>query len=126
MYSDSEIQKLVDTIDKYDCRKYVYFMTVNKELHKKLQFFAPDIPRCMGENKDTETNIVDRAIKCGCKKVQFYKPYYSKELIDKAHAHGIICNMFWSDDPKEAKEFFDIGIDTVLTNDFQIISDSMK
>ena len=25
-------------------------------------------------------------------------------MIDKAHKNGIICNVFWSDDEKEAKE----------------------
>jgi len=126
IYSDSEINKLIETIDKYDCRKYVYFMTVSKKLHKKLQEIAPDIPRCMGENKDTSTNIVDRAIECGCRKVQFFKPYFTKELIDKAHAHGIVCNIFWSDDPAEAKNFLEMGMDTILTNQYQIIADSLK
>jgi hypothetical protein len=39
-------------------------------------------------------------------------------MIDAAHEHGIVCNMFWSDDPVEAKEFLDMGIDTILTNEF--------
>ena len=29
-----------------------------------------------------------------------------------------ICNLFWSDDAEEAKAFFDMGIDVILTNHF--------
>ena len=41
-----------------------------------------------------------------------------REIIEQAHANGIVCNMFWSDDAEEAKEFLDMGIDTILTNEF--------
>lgn len=30
----------------------------------------------------------------------------------------MICNLFWSDDAEEAKAFFDMGIDVILTNHF--------
>ena len=54
--------------------------------------------------------------------MQLFKPYFNQEMIDKAHAHGIICNVFWSDDPAEAQEFLDMGIDVILTNDYNRIS----
>ena len=47
-------------------------------------------------------------------------------MIDKAHSNGIICNMFWSDDEKETQEFLDMGIDTILTNDYLKISQIVK
>ena len=47
-------------------------------------------------------------------------------MIDKAHANGIICNIFWSDDADEAKKFLDMGIDTILTNDYNLISQILK
>ncbi len=122
IYTDSQIKKMLDLIDKYDCRKYVYFMTTDTNLQKRLDKLAPDIPRCMGEDFKDDTNIVDRAIELGCKKVQLFKPRFDKAMIDKAHAHGIICNVFWSDDIDEAKQFLEMGIDTILTNDYQRIS----
>jgi glycerophosphoryl diester phosphodiesterase len=63
-------------------------------------------------------SIVDRAIALGAYKVQLFKPYFNQESIDKAHAHGILCNVFWADDPDEACRYFEMGIDTVLTNDY--------
>lgn len=47
-------------------------------------------------------------------------------MIDKTHANGIKCNIFWSDDPEETKEFLEMGIDTILTNDYNIVSQAVK
>ena len=125
---DEEIfQRIVELIDKYDCRKYVYFMTTTRilEMAKK---YAPDIPRCAGGGPTPETrwDIVDRAIATDCRMVQFFKPCYSKELVDKAHAHGIICNVFWSDDVNETRELLEMGMDTILTNDYHLIAEEVK
>ena len=46
----------------------------------------------------------------------------AKEMIDKAHENGIICNVFWSDDEAETRTFLDMGIDVILTNDYHRIS----
>ena len=71
---------------------------------------------------ETAWGIVDRAVEYRCCKVQLYKPYFNQEMIDKAHSYGILCNVFWSDDPAEAAQFFDMGIDTILTNDYLAIA----
>ena len=47
-------------------------------------------------------------------------------MIDKAHQHGIMCNVFWSDDPEEPKQFLDMGIDTILSNDYFTIANTVK
>ena len=47
-------------------------------------------------------------------------------MIDKAHANGIICNVFWADDPNEAKELLEMGMDTILTNDYNLVSQVIK
>jgi hypothetical protein len=41
-------------------------------------------------------------------------------MIDKAHENGIICNVFWSDDPAETEKFLDMGIDVILSNDYNL------
>jgi glycerophosphoryl diester phosphodiesterase len=115
------LDKVVSLIRKYDCEKYVYFMSGQDKLLKRLQCEYPDIPRCCGAG-DGMWEIVERAIRYGCKKVQLYKGYFNKEMIDKAHENGIICNVFWSDDEKETEAFLDMGIDVILTNDYNKIS----
>ena len=48
------------------------------------------------------------------------RTYYTltQELIDKAHANGIKCNLFYTDNPDDARKYLKMGIDTILTNDF--------
>ncbi len=115
------LDKIVYLIKKYDCEKYVYFMSGSDELLSRLQRDYPEIKRCCGGG-DGMWEIVDRAIKYGCKKLQLVKDHFNAEMIEKAHANGIICNVFWSDDPKETKEYLDMGIDVILTNDYNRIA----
>lgn len=124
-YERKHLEKIIALIRKYDCEKHVYFMCGNDNVLAMLQEMAPDIARCCGGGDDP-WGIVERAIRYGCKKVQLFKPYFNQEMIDKAHANGIRCNVFWSDDPVEAKQFLDMGIDTILTNDYNIIAQAVK
>jgi glycerophosphoryl diester phosphodiesterase len=102
-------------------------MTTNDEIIKRVMEYAPDIKVCVGwdGNKDP-MSIVDRAIALRAYKVQLFKPYFNQESIDKAHDHGILCNVFWADDPDEAHQYFEMGIDTVLTNDYLTVYNATK
>ena len=80
--------------------------------------YAPEIPICLGHDKRRPWELVERAIAVKADKVQLFKPYISQEMVDKAHAHGILCNVFYADDEEEARQYLDMGIDTVLTNDY--------
>lgn len=116
------LDHVVRLIRQYDCVKHVYFMTGEDPLLERLQKEYPDIARCCGAGKGP-WQIVDRAIRFGCRKVQLFKPYFDQAMIDKAHANGIVCNVFWSDDPEETARFLDMGIDVILTNDYHRISE---
>lgn len=124
-YPEDMLEKIIGLIRKYDCAKHVYFMSGNDTLLAQLRAAAPDIVCCCGGGS-APWEIVDRAIALGCKKVQLFKPYFNQEMIDKAHAHGIRCNVFWSDDPEETRQFLDMGIDTILTNDYLHIANTVK
>jgi len=122
LYDQEMMTKIVALIRKYDCDKHVYFVLEQDEDIKMFKTYAPDIPVCVGHDFNRPWAIVDRAIALGAEKVQFFKPYFNQEMIDKAHAHGIKCNVFWSDDPEETEQFLAMGIDTILTNDYNLIS----
>ena len=100
-------------------------MCGNDSFLKLAKEIAPDICRCCGGGK-APWEIVDRAIRFDCKKVQLVKSYFNQEMIDKAHKNGIVCNVFWSDDTEETQRFLEMGIDTILTNDYNIISHIVK
>jgi len=126
-FPDPMMERIVGLVRKYDSQKYVYFMTTNDKIIRQLMAYAPDIHVCVGwdGNKDP-MSMVDRAIALGADKVQLFKPYFNAETVKKAHEHGIFCNVFWSDDPEETKEFLAMGIDTILTNDYHLISQIVK
>ena len=125
--TDEFLMKIIALIYQYDCQNHVYFMSGDDAVLEKLRELAPDICRCCGAGFTDESAwaIVERAIKYDCKKVQLFKPYFNQEMIDKAHANGIICNVFWADDPEEAKTFVEMGIDTILTNDYNIVAQAV-
>ena len=125
-YPIEAMEKIVALVRKYDCQHHVYFM-LEPDLHiKQFKEYAPQVPICVGHDFNRNQEIVNRAIDLGAQKVQFFKPYFNKEMIDKAHANGIICNVFWSDDVNEAKEFLKMGMDTVLTNDHNLVSKAIE
>ncbi len=125
-YPEETMKKIVNLVRKFDCENYVYFMLETDEQIKQFKEYAPDIAICVGHLNDRPWDIVDRAIRFGCEKVQLFKPYFNQEMIDKAHQHGIICNVFWSDDVEETKKFIEMGIDNILTNDYNLISQVVK
>ena len=107
-------RKVVELLEKYDCMEHVYIMSNSKVMKVALDI-APQIPRCMGA-AEGKWDIVERAIEFKCSKVQLFMDGISQELIDKAHANGILCNYFYSDDPEQAVKFVRMGVDTILTN----------
>ena len=125
-YDEAAMKKIVALVRKYDCEKHVYFMIAHDGVVRQFMQYAPDIAVCVGNLKTRPWEIVDRAIALGAKRVQLFKPYFNQEMVDKAHAHGILCNVFYADDPDEARRYLDMGIDTILTNDYQLVSREIK
>jgi len=121
-WDEHNLQKVLGLIDAYDARGHVYFMTSNGALQDQLARLAPDIPRCMGHDRRDPDRIVEGALEHKCQMVQLFKPHFNQATIDRAHAAGLRCNVFRADDPAEAKRFLEMGVDTILTDDYLPIS----
>lgn len=118
-YSQTNFQKILDTLDAYNNRQYVY-ITGEADVLSTAREMAPDLARCCLEGHMNYT-IVDHAVEYGCQKLQFCKGLTTMAMINKAKKHGLICNLFWTDDADEAKAYLDLGIDCLLTNNYQPI-----
>lgn len=125
---DAVILEMVRLIKQYDCEKHVYFMSGHVPLLRQLQRLAPHITRCAGAGKEPE-DLVKKALATGCKKIQLYIPHfkffgedYVAETCRRAHENGIICNLFYTDDPALVADYLDKGVDTILTNDYQRVA----
>ncbi|MBQ8508896.1 MAG: hypothetical protein IJ493_03215 [Clostridia bacterium] len=127
------LEKIVSLIRKYDCAKYCYFMSGNPAILEQLRQIAPDIVRCAGATGDPFEDLVDKALATGSKKIQLFQPHfkrnppdYVRKTVEKAHAHGLICNVFYADDPAEAEQYLRDGCDVILTNDYQRVAAAVK
>ena len=124
-YDENTLRKIISLIRQYDCEKYVYFMSGNRTLLSQLKSIAPDLAISVGAG-DAPYKIVDDAIALGAEKVQLMHGRFNREMIDKAHQNGIICNVFYADDEETCRRYLDMGIDTILTNNFLKISEIVK
>ena len=97
----------------------------NDAVLSQLKTLAPDICRCCGGG-DAPLEMVERGLKYGCKKIQLVNWAFNKEMIDKAHENGMRCTIFWADETEQAKKYLDMGVDVILTNDYQRISQIIK
>jgi glycerophosphoryl diester phosphodiesterase len=125
-YENLMIDEIIRLVKKYDVEKHVYFMTTNDTVIKTVMDCAPNLRICVGwDGNQDPMSMVDRAVKLGAYKIQLFKPYFNQETIIKAHENGILCNVFFSDDPQEAVEMLKQGIDCILTNDYLAVKNAV-
>ena len=130
-YDETALKKILRLLDTYDCRKHVYFMCNNDALLRQVRALAPDLSLCCGEREAViegrePSRIVERAVALGCQKVQLRNGYFTRETVEQAHAKGLICNVCAVNTPAEAKLFREMGIDTFLTDEYQVVAHALK
>lgn len=115
---DEHMEELVALVRKYGCEGQVYFAANSDRAARLLHEMEPEMRYCLIWNGREDANeLVERAIACGADKVQFDREHVDAAAVKKAHAHGIRCNLFYSDDAEDAKRYWDMGVDTILTNE---------
>ena len=123
------MDEIAGLIRKFDCEHHVYMMSTSCEYLRRFRRLAPEIRLCKGflpEYKENHVGIVDDAIACGCEKIQLFTPYYDQETIDKAKKNNILCNFFYTDDPEKAVQLLEMGVDTILTNDYLNVATAVR
>ena len=119
--------KIAGLIRKYGAEKHCYVMSHSDDALREFHEVAPEISRCVGfdGNKDDFLSMPRRALALGAEKVQLYKPNFDKSTVDFAHENGILCNVFYADDPAEALAYHQMGIDCILTNNYLQIKNAL-
>ena len=77
--------------------------------------YAPEVRRACLAGQGDPVGQVAVAERYACQRIQFSRAVTSEET-RRAHDLGMICNLFWSDDPDDAREYAAKGIDVLLTN----------
>ena len=103
-------------INKYDCKKYVYFTINDKSVLSFLKNLIDDIPLCMSFDEYSVEKI-EFAQKIGCSKVQILYDDIKQSTVDQIHEKGMRCNVLLKD-PEKTKEYLLLGVDTLLTDNF--------
>ena len=109
------IRRLVELVEKYDAHENVYFAASPSEL-EWMQRLAPEIPRTAIQLPRDQMGILEMAGRYGCTRVQFWLGMFDGELISTLHERGIRCNLYYADTAEDYQRYFDMGIDTLLTN----------
>lgn len=111
-YLIRELEKLVE---RYDAWENVYFAGSPGEL-AWMEKIAPRIPRVAIQLPRDEVPIFEMAKTYHCAGVQFWLGMFDAELIERLHHEGMFCNLYYADDAEGYRQYFDMGIDTLLTN----------
>ncbi|MBR0458565.1 MAG: hypothetical protein IJJ26_04970 [Victivallales bacterium] len=122
IYPLDMMAKIVALVHKYGCEDHLYLAGWDDVMAAANQL-APELLRCQlagGPGKRWE--IVEHAIANKAHKLQLFKPCFNQQMIDKAHANNIRCNIFYADVPEEALQYVSMGIDTILTNDYLAVA----
>ncbi len=90
-----------------------------------VQHMDSAIARCCLAAQNSPEQQVDMALKYQCKRLQFRRTV-TDEAIQRAKENGLICNLFWSDEPDDAQQFHQRGIDVILTNRANLLLPLLK
>ena len=111
-YMIRQLQKLTE---KYQAHDSVYFAGSPEEL-EWMERVAPEIRRVAIQLPRDTMDIYEMAQKYHCSGVQFWLGMFDEALIQRLHSNDIWCNLFYADNAEDYKTYFDMGIDTLLTN----------
>lgn len=109
------IRELVHLAEKYQTENHMYLAGSPDEL-AWMQKIAPQIPRAAIQLPWDTISIEEMAEKYACSRVQFWLGMFDQGTIDRLHARGVHCNLFYADTMEDYRRYFDMGIDTLLTN----------
>lgn len=119
------ISELLKLTEKHNAFNSVYFAGSPEEL-KWMQTVAPNIRRVAIQLPEDTLGIYEIAKKYQCAGVQFWLGMFDNFLIDRLHSEGIWCNLFYADNTDDYKKYFEMGIDTLLTNRMDIAAEYKK
>lgn len=109
------IRRLQELTEKYQAHDSVYFAGSPDEL-EWMERVAPEIRRVAIQLPKDTMGIFEMALKYHCSGVQFWLGMFDEDLIRRLHENNIWCNLFYADNGEDYQKYFDMGIDTLLTN----------
>ena len=109
------VRRVCDLLTEHALNGSAYIALDSEPALRAASEYAPDLPRaCLASQQDPVVSI-EIAERYACQRIQFSRHVTPKQ-IQRAHDLGLICNLFWSDDPQDGMTYVGNGIDVILTN----------
>ena len=109
------IRKVCDLLSSRELEPLAY-IALGLEGGLKTAFeYAPEIARACLVSQDAPSVSIEVARRYAYRRIQF-RCSAKREQIQRARKLGLICNLFWSDDPADDMQYVRQGIDVILTN----------
>jgi len=109
------VREVVELADRYQAREKIY-LAADQKLIEGVRRYADGLSLCLIQSPKDTRPLYDVAVANGCRRVQFWYGMFDRALIDRLHDAGIRCNAFYADTEEGFAEYFDMGVDTILTN----------
>ncbi len=92
-----------------------YIACAGEEVLEIAAEYAPELERAVLSGKASPEKQIETAVKYGCARVQFGRNAGEADF-RAAHEAGLVCNLFYSDEAREAMSYFNKGADVILAN----------
>jgi glycerophosphoryl diester phosphodiesterase len=112
---DSTIRRVCDLVTERALVNIAYLALDTEAALSAARSYAPEIPRACLACQHDPSELLELAEQYECQRVQFGRNV-KREHVRRAHELGMLCNLFWSDNPEEAGTYVNKGIDVILTN----------
>ncbi len=109
------VTRVCDLVREHARLGLAYLASGTEAVLQHAREHAPDVPRTCLLAQHDPTMQVALARQYECQRVQFRRIVTAAD-IRHAHEAGLICNLFWSDEPEDGARYIRDGIDVLLTN----------
>ena len=86
---------------------------------------VPGIKIINFSRQDDADKYIDNTIETGAQYIQFGRRTTTAERVARCHEHGIIVNVFKSDEPDDQGLLMDWGVDYILTDDPRVLMQTL-
>ena len=109
------IKRVCDLVRQNALTDIAYLSLGSEDALRIARDYAPEVSRSCLVRQDDSSESIAIAKRYECQRIQFFRQVTSGQIW-QAHENGLICNLFWSDDPEEGIRYVQNGIDVILTN----------
>ena len=111
----STIRRVCDLLTEHGLTETAYLAPGTESSLQIALEYAPEISRACLVRQGDSSESVAIAERYDCRRIQFSRQV-TEAQIRRARGAGLVCNLFWSDEPEEAMRYIRDGIDVILTN----------